>query len=147
MLLKLTELASTQTRADDSLTLPFEFRQKSRFSATTDNGRAVGLFLKRGQVLRSGMVVTGPNLFSVLINAASEPVSVLYCDDLLQITRAAYHLGNRHVPLQILKGELRYLRDHVLDAMLEQMHLSVEHVQLPFEPETGAYHGHHHQHD
>jgi len=142
MLLKLTELAPSGSRADDILTLPFDSRQKSRFSAKTDNGRDVGLFLSRGQILRSGMVITGPNVFSVLVKAAPELVSVMCSDDPLQFARACYHLGNRHVPLQILAGELRYLNDHVLDHMLEGLGMNVDHQMLPFEPEAGAYHSH-----
>ena len=141
-MLKLTELAPPGSRADDILTLPFDSRQKSRFSAKTDNGRDVGLFLSRGQILRSGMVITGPNVFSVLVKAAPELVSVMRSDDPLQFARACYHLGNRHVPLQILAGELRYLNDHVLDHMLEGLGLVVDHQMLPFEPEAGAYHSH-----
>ena len=142
MMLKLTELAPPGSRADDILTLPFDSRQKSRFSAKTDNGRDVGLFLSRGQILRSGMVITGPNVFSVLVKAAPELVSVMRSDDSLQFARACYHLGNRHVPLQILAGELCYLNDHVLDHMLEGLGMSVDHQMLPFEPEAGAYHSH-----
>ncbi len=142
MMLKLTELAPPGSRADDILTLPFDSRQKSRFSAKTDNGRDVGLFLSRGQILRSGMVITGPNIFSVLVKAAPELVSVMHSDDSLQFARACYHLGNRHVPLQILAGELRYLNDHVLDHMLEGLDMRVDHQMLPFEPEAGAYHSH-----
>ncbi len=144
MMLKLTAIAEPDCRADDSLTLPFETRQKSRFSATTDHGRDVGVFLNRGQILRSGVVLTGPDLFTVLINAAAEPVSVLCSNDSLQFARACYHLGNRHVPLQIQAGELRYLGDHVLDDMLAGMGMNVKHQTLPFEPEAGAYHKHSH---
>jgi urease accessory protein len=88
------------------------------------------------------MVITGPNVFSVLVKAAPELVSVMRSDDSLQFARACYHLGNRHVPLQILAGELRYLNDHVLDHMLEGLGMSVDHQMLPFEPEAGAYHSH-----
>ncbi len=142
MMLKLTELAAPGLRADDILTLPFDARQKSRLSAKTDNGRDVGLFLKRGQILRSGMIITGPNVFSVLIKAAPELVSVMRSQEALLFARACYHLGNRHVPLHIENGELRYLRDHVLDEMLEGIGLTVDHEMLPFEPEAGAYHSH-----
>jgi urease accessory protein len=142
MMLKLTELAPPGSRADDILTLSFDSRQKSRFSAKTDNGRDVGLFLSRGQILRSGTVITGPNVFSVLVKAAPELVSVMRSDDSLQFARACYHLGNRHVPLHILAGELRYLNDHVLDHMLDGLGMRVDHQMLPFEPEAGAYHSH-----
>lgn len=143
-MLKLTELAPADTEADDSLTLPFEARQKSRLPAQTDGGVKVGLFLQRGQYLRSGVVLTGTEKFRVLIKAAPETLSVVRTDDPLQFARACYHLGNRHVSLQILPGELRYLQDHVLDHMIEGLGLTVAHETLPFEPEAGAYqhHGH-----
>lgn len=144
MMLKLTELAAQDGKIDDVLTLPFDARQKSRLQAVTDRGRKVGLFLQRGQILRSGMVLTGVDAVAVRIQAAPEAVSVIRSDDALLFARACYHLGNRHVPLQILAGELRYLRDHVLDHMLEGLELIVTHDSLPFEPEAGAYRSHEH---
>ncbi len=142
MMFKLTEIAAPGTQADDVLTLLFESRQKSRLQAVTDNNKDVGLFLNRGHILRSGMVLTGPDAFSVQITAAPESVSVMRCEDPLSFARACYHLGNRHVPLQILSGELRYLSDHVLDQMLIGLGLQVVQECLPFEPEAGAYHSH-----
>lgn len=86
----------------------------------------------------------------VQVIAADEGVSVVRCDDPFMLAKACYHLGNRHVPLQIMHGELRYHHDHVLDDMLRQFGLTVTFGQLPFEPEAGAYasesHGHHHAH-
>jgi urease accessory protein len=142
-MLKLTELSSSE-QADDSLTLPFDIRQKSRCAARTDNGVEVGVFAIRGQCLRPGSVLTGSEGYRVLIKAAPEALSVVRCADPLLFARACYHLGNRHVPLQIMDGELRYLSDHVLDDMLERLGLTVEHGQLLFEPEAGAYHSHGH---
>ena len=82
--------------------------------------------------------------------AADEAVSVVRCADPFMLAKACYHLGNRHVPLQIMPGELRYHHDHVLDDMLRQFGLAVDFAHLPFEPEAGAYasesHGHHHHH-
>lgn len=143
-MIRLTEIAAPKIVADDSLTLAFDCRQKSRLSATTDKGKEVGVFLARGQILRSDMVLTGTDNFNVLIKAAAESVSVVYCNDTLQFSKACYHLGNRHVALQILDGELRFLNDHVLDHMLEGLGLTVNHEMLPFEPEAGAYHSHDH---
>lgn len=143
-MLKLTELSESDSKTDDVLTLPFEARQKSRLPATTDGGVSVGLFLPRGQVLRSGLVLTGSQGFKVRINAALEDLSVVNCNDPLLFARACYHLGNRHVALQILPGQIRYLSDHVLDQMLIGLGLSITHQHLAFEPEAGAYHGHGH---
>jgi urease accessory protein len=142
-MLKLTDYSASD-HSDDSLTLPFDIRQKSRCAARTDNGVEVGVFAIRGQCLRPGMVLTGDEGYRVLIRAAPEQVSIVRCADPLLFARACYHLGNRHVPLQIMNGELRYLRDHVLDHMLELLGLQVEQDCLPFEPEAGAYHAHDH---
>lgn len=142
-MLKLTQFSSSE-QVDDSLTLPFDIRHKSRCAARTDRGVEVGVFAIRGQCLRPGMVLTGNEGYRVLIKAADEPVSIVRCSDPLLFARACYHLGNRHVPLQIMSGELRYLRDHVLDHMLELLDLKVEHGNLPFDPEAGAYHSHGH---
>jgi urease accessory protein len=143
-MLKLTELAPLETTPDDVVTLPYESRQKSRLLINTDSGTKVGLFLPRGQVLRQGFVLTGPDQYRVRVDAAAESLSVVRTDDAMQFARACYHLGNRHVALQILAGELRFLSDHVLERMLEGLGLVVTHEVLPFEPEQGAYHGHGH---
>jgi urease accessory protein len=143
-MMKLTELAPLETPPDDVVTLPYESRQKSRLLISTDKGAKIGLFLPRGQVLRKGMVLTGPDHYRVLVNSAPESLSVVHTDDALQFAHACYHLGNRHVALQILPGELRFLTDHVLDQMLQGLGLEVAHEVLPFEPEQGAYHGHGH---
>ncbi len=143
-MLKLTKTTNNQDTPDDTLTLPFEARQKSRQPATTNSGIQVGVFLPRGQTLRHGAILTNSQGFKVRIDAAPEQLSVVKCADPLLFSRACYHLGNRHIALQILPDELRYLADHVLDQMLVGLGLSVEHHTLPFEPEAGAYHGHGH---
>jgi urease accessory protein len=143
-MLKLTEFTANDVNTDDVLTLAYEARQKNRQPAKTNGGVIVGLFLPRGQKLRSGLVLTGTQGFRVRVEAALEEVSVVLCDDALQFAKACYHIGNRHVALQIMPGELRYLADHVLDQMVVGLGLNVEHKQLPFEPEAGAYHGHDH---
>jgi urease accessory protein len=144
MMIKLTEIAESGLSIDDTLTIPFALRQKSRFFAITDKGQEVGLFYPRGQMFRSDIVLTGVDNFSVQIKAADESVSVMRSTDVLAFSKACYHLGNRHISLQILEAELRYLSDHVLDHMLEGLGLSVDQEMLPFEPEAGAYHTHDH---
>lgn len=143
-MLKLTETTTTEETPDDTLVLNFDARQKSRQPATTKGGVHVGLFLPRGNTLRHGAVLTNSQGFKVRIEAAAEALSTVKCDDPLVFARACYHLGNRHVALQILPGELRFLADHVLDQMLAGLGLTVEHQTLPFEPEAGAYHSHGH---
>lgn len=143
-MLKLTELAAPETIPDDVVTLPYESRQKSRLLLKTDNGTKIGLFMPRGQVLRKGSLLTGSDQYCIRIEAAPESLSIVRTTDTLQFAKACYHLGNRHIALQILPGELRFLTDHVLDHMLEGLGLLVSHEVLPFEPEQGAYHGHGH---
>lgn len=138
----LTQFALSDTPHHDTLTLPYEARQKSRLLAKLESGRDVGLFLPRGTVLRGGDLLTGPDGIVVRIMAEPEPLSIVRTDDALRFARACYHLGNRHVALQIEAGELRYLADHVLDEMVRGLGLEVSHALLPFEPEAGAYHGH-----
>ena len=134
-----------------SLTLPFEQRQKSRLRVTLDNGIEAALILERGAVLRHGDLLRATNGQVVEVRAASETVSIVSESNAHLLSRACYHLGNRHVPLQIGDGWLRYLKDHVLDDMVGSLGLSVEYQEAPFEPEAGAYqnndkHQHIHSH-
>ena len=145
---KLTEKKPEQ----GTLTLPLASRVKSRLRAALDDGRDVGLFLKRGQVLQQGDLLESESGIVVKIIAANETVSSVSCDDVLLMERACYHLGNRHVALQINLGRIQYLHDHVLDDMLEGLGLKVTVETAPFEPEAGAYgnhasSSHSHQHD
>ena len=105
-----------------------------------NDGREAGLMLPRGLLLRGGDLLTTDDGSEVIeVIAAPESVSVVRCADPFLLARACYHLGNRHVPLQIMPGELRYHHDHVLDDMLRQFGLKVTFASLPFEPEAGAY--------
>jgi len=131
------------------LVLPYELRQRSRLLAVMDSGEEVGLMLPRGTVLRGGdrLQVSDGRLVEVI--AAPEQVSIVRSADARALARAAYHLGNRHVAVQLTADSLRYLRDHVLDDMLRGLGLKVEADVLPFEPEAGAYsqsHAHEHGH-
>jgi urease accessory protein len=134
----------------DQLVLRFDQRQKARQRARLMSGREVGIQLPRGTVLRGGDCLQGASGEIVRVVAAPEPVSIVTSNDPLLLARAAYHLGNRHVSLEVQRGYLRYLRDHVLDHMIESLGLRVSYAQEPFEPEAGAYaehsHGHDHEH-
>ena len=127
---------------DGRLTLPFELRRKSRLRTRLDDGRAVALLLERGSVLRGGDRLRSDCGRCIEVAAGPEPVSVVRSDDARTLARAAYHLGNRHVPVQVGRHELRYLADHVLDEMVAGLGAEVVRTELPFEPEAGAY-GHH----
>lgn len=149
----ITERLQESEATDVTLTLPYDLRQKSRLRTTLDNGNDVGLILERGKVLRDGDCLRANDGTIVQVKAAAEKVSTVYCTDCLLLSRASYHLGNRHVPLHISKNILRYQQDHVLDSMLEVLGLAVKHELAPFEPESGAYHTsgfsqqHAHSHD
>lgn len=143
-MIKVTELLDHPTTSQAILSLPFELRQKSRLKANLDSGEEVGLMLPRGRVLRGGDCLRAENGLVILLQAANEPVTTATAPSKLTLQRACYHLGNRHVPLQITERWIRYLQDHVLDDMVASLGLTVTHENAPFEPETGAYHHHHH---
>ena len=132
---------------DNTLTLPFDLRQKSRLRTYLDNGEEVGLMLPRGEVLRHGDCLQAEDGTIIRIHAAKEQVSRIKSDNRLLLQRVCYHLGNRHVPLQISETWISYQQDHVLDSMVRSLGLEVSHVQQAFEPEAGAYHGHSQQQD
>lgn len=144
--LQITERLREPADAQATLTLPFEQRQKSRLRIRLDNGQDAGLFLPRGTVLRHGDRLRATSGLIVEVRAAPEAVSTARADDALLLARAAYHLGNRHVALQLGPGWLRYPHDHVLDNMARELGLTVNREQAPFEPEAGAYGGGHHRH-
>jgi len=149
-MLNLTEKLNSTEPCDVTMTLPFDVRQKSRFKANLDDGEEVGVILPRGAILREGDCLRAEQGKVVMIKAAQETVSTVHVSDALLLARAAYHLGNRHVPLQITAQGLRYQHDHVLDDMVRLMGIEVVCEQAPFEPEPGAYSGgghHHHSHD
>jgi len=126
--------------------LPFERRQKARQRTRTTAGEDVGLQLPRGTILRGGDLLRAADGTLLEILAAHEAVSTVFSRNTRQLARVAYHLGNRHVALQIGPGWVRYLADHVLDAMVAQLGLNVLHDDEPFEPEAGAYGSHSHSH-
>ena len=130
------------------LTLPLEQRVKARLRVTLDDGREAGLFLDRGPILRGGDLLRAEDGSVIQVQAAPEPVSLAKTEDGHLLARICYHLGNRHAPLQILEGEVRYQHDHVLDNMLRCLGLHPSYAELPFEPEPGAYgeHGTEHSH-
>ena len=143
MTLQISERLRESLEPDTTLTLPFELRQKSRLLTKLDNGETVALFLPRGSILRQGDLLKTTTGLVVQINAALEVVSTATTSESLRLARACYHLGNRHVPLQIGANWLRYLHDHVLDNLVRELGLAVVKESAPFEPETGAYGGGH----
>ncbi len=143
MIVGITERLREQEKPDATITLSFQQRQKSRQRARLDNGEEAALVLPRGSRLRDGDLLRAEDGRVIAVRAATEAVSTVRTDDPTLLARAAYHLGNRHVALEIGAGSVRYLEDHVLDAMVETLGLRIERERRPFEPETGAYSGGH----
>lgn len=143
-LLTITEWVKETTEPNVTLTLPFELRQKSRLRTCLDDHQEVRILLPHGTILRQGMLLRTDTGLIVKVRAALEAVSMASTDIPLLLARACYHLGNRHVPLQIDQGWVRYLHDPVLDTMLRRLGLRVVQQQTPFDAEAGAYGGSHH---
>ena len=152
-------LARVLIQRANTLTLDWDTRQKSRFDATDSQGRSLGVFLPRGAVVRGGDVLVAEDGSLIRVEAAPQSVlRIAACTEHgspFDLTRAAYHLGNRHVPIELQPDHLKIEPDHVLADMLRAMHMTVVPVSESFEPENGAYgdhgatshrHGHSHEH-
>ena len=147
-------LAAALLKRASTVELDWDVRQKSRFDATDSAGRSLGVFLPRGTVVRGGDVLVAEDGSLVRVTAAPQQVlRITHCQahgTPYDLIRAAYHLGNRHVPIELKPDHLQIEPDHVLADMLRAMHLIVQPVEQAFEPESGAYatggHGHGHGH-
>jgi len=144
-MLNIQKRCAPRDKFDAELVLPFESRQKSRLRTQTTTGEEAGLFMPRGAVLRDGDFLQAEDGRVVRVTARPEKVLQIGCPDPVQLARIAYHLGNRHVALQIGTGWLRIANDYVLRQMVEGLGAIVVLTDAPFEPEPGAYGGHHHQ--
>ncbi len=142
-MLTITQRISVANKIDDYIELPFLLRQKSRLRVTTQAGVEAGLFLDRGIILRGGDLLQSANGLVLQIIAAQEPVYDVVANSPQALMCAAYHLGNRHVPLQVGDGWLRLEQDHVLKEMLIGLGMKITETNAPFEPEAGAYGGGH----
>ncbi len=146
-------LAGVLVKRAARVELDWDKRQKSRFDATDSQGRTLGVFLPRGTVVRGGDALLAEDGSLVIVDAAPQPVLVVrHCSEHgspFDLLRAAYHLGNRHVQLELKPDHLKFEPDHVLADMLRGMHLIVSEARAAFEPEAGAYAasgGHEHGH-
>jgi urease accessory protein len=143
-------LAQVLLKRAATVELDWDVRQKSRFDASDSLGRALGVFLPRGTLVRGGDVLVAEDGSLIRVIAAPQPVLVITAEHggAFDLTRAAYHLGNRHVPIELRPDHLKIEPDHVLADMLRAMHLTVREATEAFEPEGGAYsaggHGHDH---
>ena len=153
-------LAAALIRRAAHVELGWDLRQKSRFDVVDSSGRSLGIFLPRGTQLRGGDVLLAEDGSLVAVRAAPQPVMVVrHCSEhgsAFDLLRAAYHLGNRHVALQLTPDRLLLEPDQVLADILRHQHLIVTETSEAFEPEGGAYalsaqghhgHGHDHGHD
>jgi urease accessory protein len=144
-------LASALLKRAATVELDWDVRQKSRFDATDSAGRSLGVFLPRGTLVRGGDVLVAEDGSLIRVLAAPQQVlRITHCTQHgtpFDLIRAAYHLGNRHVPIELKPDHLKIEPDHVLADMLRAMHLIVQAVDEAFEPEGGAYAaGGHHEH-
>ena len=145
-------LASVLLKRASTVELDWDIRQKSRFETTDSLGRQLGIFLPRGTLMRGGDVLIAEDGSMVKVIAAPQStLRITACTshgNAFDLTRAAYHLGNRHVAIELKPDHLKIEPDHVLAEMLRSMHLIVNEVEEAFEPEGGAYsaggHGHAH---
>jgi urease accessory protein UreE len=118
------QISDTETLSLPRLVLPFDLRQKSRLRATLDNGVEAALFLPRGTVLRHGDLLEAEDRTLIRVVAAPEDVLYATADKPHDLLRAAYHLGNRHVPVELGEGYLKLATDPVLKEMLSQLGLT-----------------------
>ena len=144
-MLNIQKRCEPRNKFDAELIMPYELRQKCRLRTQTTTGEETGLFLPRGSVLRDGDFLESEDGRIVKVTASLEKVLQVGCPDPVQLARIAYHLGNRHVALQIGTGWLRIANDYVLREMVEGLGAMVVPVEAAFEPEPGAYGGHQHQ--
>ncbi len=145
-------LAAALLKRASTVELDWDVRQKSRFDVADSTGRNLGVFLTRGTLVRGGDVLVAEDGSLIrVVAAAQEVLRITACaqhGSAFDLTRAAYHLGNRHVPIELQPDHLKIEPDHVLADMLRAMHMTVLTVHETFEPEGGAYssHGHSHGH-
>jgi urease accessory protein len=137
-----------QTAVITTLSLTADERKKTRHRFTADDGTPVYLNLPRGSTLAHNTILTSHEGNSVRVIAKPQPVVIVTAKTPFQLMKAAYHLGNRHVPLEMAPDYLKLEPDPVLEAMVLQLGgVVVTPATQPFEPETGAYtSSHHHSH-
>jgi urease accessory protein len=141
---RLEQLAAGQTA--ERLALNFDTRQKSRFRAVLADGSAIGVDLPRTGILRAGALIATEAGELLQIEALPEHLMQISAQTNFDLLKAAYHLGNRHVPLMLTPDALYFEPDHVLADMVQGLGLVVKQVEHPFEPESGAYAQHQHEH-
>jgi urease accessory protein len=132
-----------------TVTLGFLDRHRRRFRLHDDDGTPFLLDLKRAVVLGAGDGLELDGGFYLRVCAASEELAEIACRDAAELARIAWHLGNRHLPMQVVGTTLRIRWDHVIVDMVAGLGAQVTRIDAAFDPEAGAYAegGHHHHHD
>ena len=145
-MLTLTQRCEPMIEPDGELVLAFDLRMRSRLRTRLASGEEAVVKTERGAILRGGEYLNAEDGRVVRVVAAPEKVMHITCAGQYELTRAAYHLGNRHVPVEIGGDFLRIASDHVLGEMLLGLGAKVQEMEAPFEPESGAYGSAHHHH-
>ena len=143
-MIEISARAETGAQPTEWLKLPFELRQKSRLRTRLESGEDAWLMLPRGEILRGGDLLRATEGRTVRVIARPEQLLHVTCGTPQALARVAYHLGNRHVPVEVGTGYLRLAFDHVLENMVRGLGADASVVEEPFEPEAGAYAGHTH---
>ena len=141
----------TSAVPDDTITLDFDSRNRRRILLRTDSGSDILLDLAQAVQLREGDLLAAEDGRVVKVKVAPEPVTDIECRSAVELVRLAWHLGNRHLPTQILSSSLRVRQDHVIEALAIGLGAHIQQKIAPFDPEGGAYehsgkHGRTHPH-
>lgn len=148
-MLELTERIEAAARYDAVISLDYDSRKRGRLKTLTETDEEAGLFLDRGQILSEGDYLKATDGRVVLVKAAIEKLTEASTMDPTLFAKICYHLGNRHTPVEIQQGSVRFQPDHVLADLCRYWGLEVTGFEGSFNPERGAYGqhtkgGHHH---
>jgi urease accessory protein len=146
MLQAFERLSHSHDPIDDYVTLDQDTRKKARIKISTDQGKALGIFMQRGHPLLVGEVLKTDCGLLIKVKGQAEEVSTAIATDWMSFSRICYHLGNRQTSLQIGELWVRFKPDHVLEELAENYGLSINRTPAVFEPENGAYGSHNHSH-
>lgn len=134
--------------AADEVLIDFDRRHRRRIVLRTESGADLLLDLPQAARLRDGDGLLLASGAIVRVRARPEPLAEIHAHSDAELVRIAWHLGNRHLPVQLLGDRIRIRRDHVIQAMVEHLGGHVDEIEAPFDPEAGAYAGGHaHSHD
>ncbi len=130
-------------REVDAVLVDYDRRHRRRILLATEGGQEILLDLPQAVRLRHGDGLLLDSGGVVAVRARAESLADIHAHGDSEMVRIAWHLGNRHLPVQLRGGHIRIRADHVIEAMVEQLGGHVERVEAPFDPEAGAYAGGH----